>query len=87
MATLYLPFPISEGDKESFGTFYTIEKVTGGKVKIVEVEGEIKAHTPYLFKAAADNTELYNLDVVEMSMPEQAAGARRTDVTVQLIGC
>ena len=87
VATLYLPFPISEGDKESFGTFYTIEKVTGGKVKIVEVEGEIKAHTPYLFKAAADNTELYNLDVVEMSMPEQAAGARRTDVAVQLIGC
>ena len=87
VATLYLPFPISEGDKESFGTFYTIEKVTGGKVKIVEVEGEIKAHIPYLFKAAADDTELYNLDVVEMGMPEQAAGARRTDVAVQLIGC
>jgi len=89
MATIYLPFPINDADKDTFGKFYTVEKVTDGKVKIAEVEGAIEAHTPYLFKAAADGTKLRNLNVVEMSMPksEVPRGARRADTPAKLIGC
>ena len=87
MSTLYLPFPISTADKNSFGTFYTVEKIVNGKVIVKEVEGEIKAHTPYLFKAAADGTRLFNNNVIEMSMPEQSAAARRAGNTGQLVGC
>jgi hypothetical protein len=87
VSTLYLPFPISQAAKKFFGTFYTVEKVVDGKVIVKEVEGEIKAHTPYLFKAAADGTKLFNHDVIEMSMPEQSAGARRAESTGKLVGC
>ncbi len=87
VSTLYLPFPISQAAKKFFGTFYTVKKVVDGKVVVKEVEGEIKAHTPYLFKAAADGTKLFNHDVIEMSMPEQSAGARRAESTGKLVGC
>jgi len=87
VSTLYLPFPISQAAKKFFGTFYTVEKVVDEKVIVKEVEGEIKAHTPYLFKAAADGTKLFNHDVIEMSMPEQSAGARRAESTGKLVGC
>ena len=88
VSTLYLPFPISAADKDFFGTFYTVEKIVNGQVIVKKVEGDIQAHTPYLFKAAADGTQLYNLDVIEMSMPEgSAAVSHRTESSAQLIGC
>jgi hypothetical protein len=89
VSTLYLPFPISAADKDFFGTFYTVEKIVNGQVIVKKVEGDIQAHTPYLFKAAADGTQLYNLDVIEMSMPEGSAAAvsHRAESSAQLIGC
>ena len=87
MATIYLPFPISVADKDVFGTFYTVEKIVDGKVILKEVDGNIQAHKPYLFKAAADGTRLYNLSVIEMSMPKQLSVARRVENTAQLVGC
>jgi hypothetical protein len=87
MTTIYLPFPISAADKNTFGTFYTVEKIVNGKVIVKEVEGNIQAHKPYLFKAVADDTRLYNLSVIEMSMPEQSAGARRAENSSELVGC
>ena len=87
MATIYLPFPISAADKDVFGTFYTVEKIVDGKVILKEVDGNIQAHKPYLFKAAADGTRLYNLSVIEMSMPKQLSVARRVENTAQLVGC
>jgi hypothetical protein len=87
MSTIYLPFPISSADKHLFGTFFTVEKIVDGKVVVKEVEENILAHTPYLFKAAADDTQLYNHSVMEMSMPEQLAGARSAENTAQLVGC
>lgn len=87
MSTLYLPFPINAADKHLFGTFYTVEKIVDGKVVVKEVDGDIQAHTPYLFKAAADGTQLYNRSVMEMSIPEQLAFARRAENTAKLVGC
>lgn len=87
MSTIYLPFPISDADKHLFGTFYTVEKIVDGKVVVKEVEGDIQAHTPYLFKAAADDTRLYNLRVIEMNMDKQSLVARRAENTAQLVGC
>ena len=87
MSTIYLPFPINAADKHLFGTFYTVEKIVSGKVVVKEVEGNIQAHTPYLFKAAADDTRLYNHSVMEMSIPEQLAFARRAENTAKLVGC
>ena len=88
VSTLYLPFPISAADKDFFGTFYTVEKIVNGQVIVKKVEGDIQAHTPYLFKAAADGTQLYNLDVIEMSMPEESAAvSHRAESSAQLIGC
>lgn len=87
VSTLYLPFPISAADKEFFGTFYTVEKVVNGKVLVKEIEGDVMPHTPYIFKAATDDTQLYNLDVIEMSMSEEPACSRRAESCAQLVGC
>ena len=78
---------INAADKHLFGTFYTVEKIVDGKVVVKEVDGDIQAHTPYLFKAAADGTQLYNRSVMEMSIPEQLAFARRAENTAKLVGC
>jgi hypothetical protein len=75
MATVYLPFDIDQSYAAMFGTFYTVGMVKNGYVKIDEVtSGTLKAHTPYLFKAATDKI---SMRVVKVTPPADAAGARR----------
>ncbi len=86
IATIYLPFDICNEDKASFGTFYTVETLENGQLKVKEVTDEIKAHTPYIFKSAADNTQLFNFEVSEIGMPDEAE-ARSAENTPELVGC
>ena len=87
VATIYLPFDIANEDRDEFGTFYTIEKMENGKLKIVEETNGIKAHTPYIFKAATDNTQLYNFNVTEIGMPDEAEARSAVENTPELVGC
>jgi hypothetical protein len=86
MTTICLPFDISASDMECFGHLYMVKTVSDDVVQLDEVTSGLKAHVPYLFKSADDNTTLYTLDVVTMSMPEQQVNARAAS-TGQLIGC
>ena len=87
VATIYLPFDIANEDRDEFGTFYTIEKMENGKLKVVEETNGIKAHTPYIFKAATDNTQLYNFNVTEIGMPDEAEARSAVENTPELVGC
>ena len=85
--TLCLPFDICAEDMEYFGHLYHVKSVDQGYVKVEEVTDGLKAHVPYLFKAADNNTQLYTLDVVEMSMPAEPSASRAADATGWLVGC
>ena len=86
--TLCLPFDISAEDMEYFGHLYQVQSVIDGNVKVEEVTDGLKAHVPYLFKAADNNTQLYTMDVVEMSMPgADADEARRAEALAYMVGC
>ena len=85
--TLCLPFDISAEDMEYFGHLYRVKSVSDNKVQVEEVTDGLKAHVPYLFKAADNNTQLYTLDVVEMSMPDEPATSRAAEATGWLVGC
>ena len=86
-ATLCLPFDINASDMEYFGHLYQVNAVDAGCVKVEEVTDGLKAHVPYLFKSATDNTQLYTMDVVEMSMPEEHASSRAAEASATLVGC
>jgi hypothetical protein len=85
--TLCLPFDICASDMEYFGHIYQVKTVGGTSVQIEEVTDGLKAHVPYLFKAATNNTQLYTSDVVEMSMPQESAAPHRAGNNAQLVGC
>ena len=85
--TLCLPFDISAEDMEYFGHLYRVKSINDNKVQVEEVTDGLKAHVPYLFKAADNNTQLYTLDVVEMSMPDEPTTSRAADATGWLVGC
>ena len=86
--TLCLPFAISASDMKNFGEVYHVQSVDGAWVKIEEVTDGLKAHVPYLFKAAADDTQLYTKKITELNMPEEPAGvARRAESSAVLVGC
>ena len=85
--TLCLPFDICASDMEYFGHLYQVKTVGGTSVQIEEVTDGLKAHVPYLFKAATNNTQLYTSDVVEMSMPQESAAPHRAGNNAQLVGC
>ena len=85
--TLCLPFDICAEDMEYFGHLYHVKSVDQGYVKVEKVTDGLKAHVPYLFKAADNNTQLYTLDVVEMSMPAEPSASRAADATGWLVGC
>ena len=85
--TLCLPFEISAEDMEYFGHLYRVKSVVGGYVKVEEVTDGLKPHVPYLFKSADNNTQLYTMDVVEMSMPAEPTGSRASEATGWLVGC
>ena len=87
VSTIYLPFDIANEDRAEFGTFYTVEKMENGKVKVMEATNDIKAHTPYIFKAATDNTQLYNFNVSEIGMPDEAETRGAAENTPELVGC
>ena len=88
MATVCLPFDIDRESAAAFGTFYTVDKVGNGFVKIDEVTTDLKAHTPYLFRAADDNQQIV-MRVVQVGMPESSsapAPRRASDVADGLYG-
>ena len=57
-STVYLPFALSAKAAAELGTFYTFDRAAADAVKIIEVTTGIAAHTPYLFKAKDDATQL-----------------------------
>ena len=88
MATVCLPFDIDRESAAAFGTFYTVDKVGNGFVKIDAVTTDLKAHTPYLFRAADDNQQIV-MRVVQVGMPENSsapAPRRASDVADGLYG-
>lgn len=75
IGAVYLPFRMEVEVAAEYGQFYSFEQFQDGKVMMALHEDAVKAHTPYLFKAAADNTQLKVVNAV-MSMSEDEAGAR-----------
>ena len=74
-AAVYLPFRMEAEQAAQYGQFYTFDQFKDGKAVMALHEEAVLAHTPYLFKAADDNTQLKAVGVL-MSMSSEEAGAR-----------
>ncbi len=74
-AAVYLPFRMEAEQAAQYGQFYTFDQFKDGKAVMALHEEAVLAHTPYLFKAADDNTLLKAVGVL-MSMSSEEAGAR-----------
>ena len=76
LATVYLPFPLSAKEAAVYGTFYTFKTIKNGQVELDVVEGDLAAHTPYIFLPAANHQGI-QVGGTMMSMPTETAQAKR----------
>lgn len=78
LTTLYLPFDIDQQMAATYGSFYTYDRMENGYVKVDVQDDGLVAHTPALFKPAADDVQIV-ARVAKVSLPEEATPARRME--------
>ena len=73
--TLYLPFDVDGPTAAQLGTFYVFDCIENGSVKVLSAAEGVKAHTPCLFKSAADDTQIA-MRMVTVRAPELPSAVR-----------
>lgn len=78
LTTVYLPFAVDQQTAAASGAFYIYDRMENGYVKVCSQETGLEAHTPALFKPAADDVQIVG-HVAKLSMPEEPVPARRME--------
>jgi len=76
LVTVYLPFPLSATEAAVYGTFYVFKAMKNGQVELEVVEGDLAAHTPYVFLPAANHLGM-QVAATMMAMPTEPAQVMR----------
>ena len=76
MAAVYLPIPMSATQAAEYGKFYAFKSMKNGQVELEVVEGDLAAHTPYLFLPVANHQNM-QVAATMMAMPEESAQVKR----------